>query len=166
MSNLGKRPLLLSQQLVKRPRLLSEQQLANRPVLNELYKRVAERKALLSPSETRTFTITPPAAATFGVISAIRVQDIATGEWYNWDAPGPFTPSLPIVTVGSGTLYIAFWVINQGDTGDLTLTIKDDDGNVLETKTVSCARGAGVGLEAPDLDMPNRPYGITVTVTP
>lgn len=117
-------------------------------------------------SETTGFNISPYTFAS-GIISGIRVQDIPRNIWYNWDRPGPWSPSEPNVTVGSKTLYIAFWAVNQGNvTGTLTLTVKDDTGATLATKSVSCAPGAGVGIEAPNLDMPNRTYGITLSVTP
>ena len=117
-------------------------------------------------SEAMSFNISPYTYVS-GIIQAIRVQDIPRGIWYNWDRPGPWSPSEPIVTVGSGTLYIAFWAVNQGNvTGTLTLTIKDDTGKTLASKSASCDPGAGVGIEAPRIDMPNRTYGITLSVTP
>jgi len=117
-------------------------------------------------SESMSFNVSPYTYVS-GIIQAIRVQDIARHIWYTWDRPGPWSPSEPVVTVGSKTLYIAFWAVNQGGTtGTLTLTVKDDTGKTLATKSVSCAPGAGVGIEAPDLDMPNRTYGITLSVTP
>lgn len=120
----------------------------------------------VSLSESMGFNISPYTYVS-GIISGIRVQDIPRDIWYSWDRPGQWSPSAPVVTVGSKTLYIAFWAVNQGNaTGTLTLTVKDDTGKTLATKSVSCAPGAGVGIEAPDLDMPNRTYGITLSVTP
>jgi hypothetical protein len=120
----------------------------------------------VSLSESMSFNISPYTYVS-GIIQAIRVQDIPRDIWYEWDRPGPWKPSAPIVTVGSKTLYIAFWAVNNGNTtGTLTLTVKDDTGKTLASKSVSCAPGAGVGIEAPDLDMPNRTYGITLSVTP
>jgi len=101
------------------------------------------------------------------IIEAIRVQDISRGVWYSWDRPGPWDPSEPEVTVGSGKLYIAFYVINRGDIpGMLRLEVVDDTGKVLATTREAAAPGAGVGIEAPDLDMPDRSYNITLTATP
>jgi len=117
-------------------------------------------------SETYSFTVAPLLGATAGIISAIRVQDVKLDKWFNWDRPGPFSPSAPIITPGAGNLYIAFWAVNQGLAGNLTLTIKDDTGTVLATKTASAPYGgAGVGIEWTG-EMPGRNYGITLTVTP
>lgn len=140
-----------------------------RPLI-EVYERVTGRKAVLfgspSPSETMTFTVTPLLGVTSGIISGVRVQDVALGKWFNWDRPGPFVPSAPIVTPGAGNLYIALWAVNQGTPGNLTLTITDDTGAVLATKTYSAEYGGGgVGLEWTGA-MPGRNYGITLTVTP
>lgn len=116
-------------------------------------------------SETLTFTIATALGVTSGIISAIRVQDVSTGQWYNWDRPGPFVPT-PVCTPGPMNLYIAFWAINQGVAGNITLTIKDDTGATLATKTEYCPYGgAGVGIEV-TVDMPARNYAITLTVTP
>jgi len=104
-----------------------------------------------------------------GQINAIRVQDIATGKWFNWDNRGWDT--VPIVTPGAGKLYIAFWATNYSDAGYLTLSVIDDTGAVLATKTVWAEPwygdiNKGVGIEAPNLTMPGRNYGITLKVTP
>lgn len=117
-------------------------------------------------SETMSFSVSPY-TFTEGIIQAIRVQDIPRGIWFNWDRPGPWSPSEPEVTVGSGTLYIAFYAVNTGNVrGTLTLKIADDTGAVLASKSEAVDPGAGVGIEAPGLDMPNRAYGITLSVTP
>jgi len=116
--------------------------------------------------ETKGFSISPYTVVT-GIIQAIRVQDIPRGIWYNWDRPGPWSPSEPEVTVGSRTLYIAFYATNTGNVrGTLTLRITDDTGAVLASKSESVDPGGGVGIEAPGLDMPNRTYGITLSVSP
>ncbi len=116
-------------------------------------------------SETRSFSIAPKLDATFGVVSAIRVQDIIAQKWFNWDRPGPFTPSEPVVTPGSGNLYIAAWAVNQGQEGHIKITMKDDAGATLASKTISVPYSEGVGIEYTG-DMPGRSYGITISVTP
>lgn len=115
-------------------------------------------------SATYSFIISPLLGVTSGIITGIRVQDVALSKWFNWST-GAWDVA-PIVTPGAGKLYIAFWAVNQGLAGNLTLTIKDDTGAILVTKTASAPYGgAGVGIEWTG-DMPSRSYAITLTVTP
>jgi hypothetical protein len=96
-------------------------------------------------------------------IKAIRVQDIKLHKWFSWDKPGPWTPSLPKATVGTKTLYIAFYMENTGVLMRwFVLQVKDDVGTTLATKEVNLYPGQGAGIEAPNLDMPNRAYAITL----
>jgi hypothetical protein len=136
-----------------------------RPLI-EIYERVTGRKAILfgHPAETMGFTI-KAYGTSVGIVQAIRVQDIPRNKWYNWDRPGPWSPSEPEITPGSGTLYIAFYALNNGVAGNLTLTITDDTGATLATKTAYAASGSGVGIEWTG-DMPYKDYGISLKVTP
>ncbi len=133
----------------------------------ELYDRANPRPLGISTkSETMTFTIATALGVTAGVISAIRVQDISTGKWYNWDRPGPFTPT-PVCTPGVNNLYIAVWAVNNGVAGNVTIKVTDDTGATLGTKTQNIPfGGSGFGLEMPNLTMPARNYSITIKVTP
>jgi len=126
-------------------------------------------------SESKGFTISPY-TVTSGKILAIRVQDIVRGIWYNWDASTGAWDKTPIsVYVGSKTLYIAAAAVNVGNAaGSLTLTITDDTGKTLASKTQTVQPWNGsytapndyIGVETGSIDMPNRSYGITVSVTP
>lgn len=115
-------------------------------------------------SGTLGFTISPTvgAGAANGKISGIRVQDIAKGKWFNYDE-GEWDEE-PIVAPGKDNLYIAFWVVNEGETGNLTLTV-EDNGGVLANKTVECSAGEGLGVEWTG-DMPSWSYVITLGVVP
>ena len=116
-------------------------------------------------SEGTGFVIYPYGVAS-GKITAMRVQDLVRGLWFNWDIATGWDAT-PMVTAGPGTLYIAFYTINEGNMpGDLTLTIIDDVAAVLASKTAYAEPGAGVGAESGTLDMPTRPYSITLEVTP
>ncbi len=106
----------------------------------------------------------PPPPEPSGILQAIRVQDVSTGKWYTWDRPGPFTPT-PVCTPGVNNLYIAVWVVNQGGNGNLTLTLKDDTGQTLASKTAYVASGVGIGVEWTG-DKPVRNYAITIKATP
>lgn len=107
--------------------------------------------------------ITPPVAP-FGKITAIRVQDLETFEFFNWD-DGVWDRA-PEVTVGDGMLYIAAWAENIGGDGLLQITIKDDTGAFLEAKSEIVPAGEGLGCETGTIDMPNRRYGILIMVEP
>lgn len=106
--------------------------------------------------------VVAPAALSLGKITAIRVQDVKEDNWFNYDE-GKWDVE-PVVTPGAGNLYIAFWVINEGETGDLALYIKDDEG-VLATKIFLVPAGEGLGVEWTG-DMPNKSYSIIIVVDP
>lgn len=96
-----------------------------------------------------------------GAITAIRVQDIERQIWYNWD--NGVWDSPPSVSVGSGNLYIAYWLVNEGSNiASVTLYIEDDTGTILAEKNIGLYPGEGGGIEASNLDMPSRNYGITI----
>jgi hypothetical protein len=125
-------------------------------------------------SDSAPFSISPYTYVS-GKLIAIRVQDIPRGIWYNWDGSTRTWDKAPQVTVGSQTLYIAAAAVNAGNVaGPLTLTITDDTGKTLATKTVTVQPWNGsytspndyIGVETGSIDMPNRSYGITVSVTP
>ena len=116
-------------------------------------------------SDLASFSINPVSPAN-GKIHAIRVQDIARQLWFEWDIGLGWRPSTPEVTVGSKTLYIAFYVVNEGGGGILSLTAKDDADRILAGIMMYVDAGAGLGVESGSKDMPNRTYGITLTVTP
>lgn len=101
-----------------------------------------------------------------GSINAIRIQDIPRNLWFSWDKGVGWSPGTPVITPGTNTLYIAFWAINGGAAGNLTLTTKDDTGALLATKTAYAASGGGVGSAEWTGNMPSRSYGITLGVTP
>jgi hypothetical protein len=125
-------------------------------------------------SDYTSFSISPYTYVS-GKLIAIRVQDIPRGIWYNWDGSTRTWDNAPKVTVGSKTLYIAAAAVNAGNVaGSLTLTITDDTGKTLASKTLTVQPWNGsytspndyIGVETGSIDMPNRSYGITVSVTP
>ena len=132
----------------------------------ELYQRaVVQANPQLHKSETMSVTISRYAPA-FGVMLAVRVQDIPRGIWHNWDRDVGWDRTPIVVTPGTGTLYIAAAARQDGSDGYLTLTITDDIGNTLVTKTEWVATGSWVGVETGSINMPNRDYVITISVTP
>lgn len=118
-------------------------------------------------SDSYAFSITPIAVPvpTFGRLAALRVQDLYTFEWFEW-AYGVWTTRRPEVHVGPGMLYIAAYADNEGDSGLMQLSVKDDVGVYLSFKEETVAAGASFGDETGTIDMPDRSYGITVTVVP
>jgi hypothetical protein len=131
-------------------------------------------------SDSVGFSISPYAYVS-GKLIAIRVQDVARGIWYSWDGSTRTWDKTPVVYVGSKTLYIAAAAVNAGNVaGTLTLTITDDTGKVLGDVTTGGSKSQTVqpwngsytspndylGYETGSIDMPNRSYGITVSVIP
>lgn len=128
------------------------------------------------------FTITPFAPATNAIITAIRVQDIARGIWYSWDRTtqvpngswnnagggGVNAPvdQAPQVTPGTGDLYIAANAINMGQPGNLTVTIADSAGNVLQSTSTSGVATGGNASVVWTGTMPNGNYNIVITGSP
>jgi len=110
-------------------------------------------------------TVMEAAGPPEGVITAIRVQDISRQVWFNWDKGVGWTPKPPEITPGTGNLYVACWVTNDGATGNITITIKDDQETILGSKTENVAAGEGVGIEYTGA-MPNRSYSITLIPNP
>ncbi len=113
-----------------------------------------------------TFAVSP-ATVTSGKITAIRVQDISRNIWYNWDDPGRTWSSTPSVVPGTNNLYVSFYVTNTGvgSSGSLSLSLKNQDGTSLATKTASVAPGGSVGLEYTGT-MPNAILQLVISVTP
>jgi len=72
----------------------------------------------------------------------------------------------PECTVGDGTLYIAAYTRNDGDSGLIRQLIKNDQGMALADKTEDVVAGASFGDETGTISMPDRAYGITVAATP
>jgi hypothetical protein len=105
-----------------------------------------------------------------GEITAIRVQDVSTGQWFEWNTPGKIWNISPTVKVGTGNLYIAAWARNIGDNDPFapiasTLYIQDDTGVVLAEKSQILWNNEAFGLEL-TTNMPDRPYGITIIMYP
>lgn len=116
----------------------------------------------VSNTVTTTTQATGPAEA---VLTAIRVQDVDRQLWFEYDVGAAWNPKSPEITPGTGNLYIAFYITNNGQAGTITLTIKDDDGLTLATKTETIAAGASKGIEYTGT-MPDSSYNITLEFTP
>lgn len=125
---------------------------------------VAKSLEVGSLSESKSFTIT--LAEPFGICWSARVRDVATGAEFACALNTmTWTPSAPRVRPGVGNLYIQFEARNLSSSGSLTLTIKDDAGVTLRTGAVTIPAN-GYGSIDCTVDMPDRNYGITVSVTP
>ena len=116
----------------------------------------------VSNTVTTTVSATGP---TEGIIQAIRIQDVPRQIWYSWDKGIGWSPRAPVITPGVGAFYAAFYGVNNGAAGNITITIKDDQGITLSSKTESIAAGAGIGVEYTGT-MPDRYYGITLVASP
>ncbi len=114
-------------------------------------------------SEAQTFAISPKTSVANGVIAAIRVQDVAKQKWFNWDV-GAGWDEVPVVSPGKNNLYIAFWVVNEGETGEITLSINDDRG-LIAWKTDTIEAGVGIGVEC-TIDMPSGKYLVEIKAVP
>jgi len=133
----------------------------------ELYRRVVSGQKTRPlnfrvQSGSYAFSISPLALPS-GKIEAIRVQDIARQEWFNYD--NGVWDRAPEVTVG-GNLYIAAYAVNESAAGLMQLIIKDDAGAFLAVKQENVAAGAHIGAETGTIEMPNRQYGILILVEP
>ena len=116
-------------------------------------------------SDQHAFSISPivPIIAPDGKLIAIRVQDLKTGEWFNWD-DGVWSRA-PEVTIGAN-LYIAAYAINEGGYEMMQLLIKDDAGSFLAVTQAPVGPGGSIGVETGTIEMPDRNYGILVLVEP
>ncbi|GAI50916.1 unnamed protein product, partial [marine sediment metagenome] len=120
-------------------------------------------------SETVAFSISPIVLAE-GIVEAIRVQDIKREIWYDYDRITGWTrggyPVTSIEVAVGDNLYIAAYAKNLGDTAELHLLIKNDQMMALLDKREVVATGGTFGGETGTINMPDRAYGITVSVTP
>jgi len=139
-----------------------------------MLRRVFPLKVSVHHSDSVNVQIAPY-AYTEGILLAIRVQDIPRDLWANWNGQTRTWDTFLDITPGSKTLYIAVAAINAGSVaGSLTLTIVDDTGKVLATKAFTVQPWNGswtapndfIGVETGSIDMPNRPYSVTISVTP
>ena len=126
----------------------------------------------LAGDDSVNFSITPVGGTT-GKITAIRVQDIQRGIWFNWDNGAWSTPT-PSCAPGAGVLYIAFGAINNGAvSGNITLTLQkmelgptgEQFITILKQVTAYAAPGVLVGLEWTG-DMPPNPIFVTCYAEP
>ena len=114
-------------------------------------------------TDTITFSIAAVSVAGNGKINAIRVQDVHTQTWFNWDN-GSWTTATPTITPGAGHLYIAVWATNLGGPASFTLNVKKGT-TVLVTKTQTLANAESFGVEV-TMDMPFTALSISAAVTP
>lgn len=135
----------------------------------ELYRRVVlGQKArplnikFVPQSDAIIFSINPLVVPD-SKITAIRVQDLARNEEFNWD--NGVWDKAPEVTVGIGTLYIAFYAVNNGGPGDVTFQMRAG-AQIVAQKTVHVPAGAGDGVESGTISMPDSVYDIWIAVAP
>jgi len=134
--------------------------------MQEIYPVNFAGKANSLADDSFTFTITPIGTQN-GKITAIRVQDLARGLWFNWDDPPRSWDAAPSCTAGAGKLYVSFYATNVGNvSGNITLSlIETVGGRVLATVVAYAAPGGGVGLEWTG-DMPAGNYDLTCQAVP
>lgn len=101
-----------------------------------------------------------------GKITAMRVQDIVRGIWFNWDDPPRAWSSPPSCTAGAGTLYVAFYVKNVGTTpGYVLLRLYNQAEQEIASKSILLDPGQGGGLEWTG-DMPSSNYTLRCDAYP
>lgn len=127
-----------------------------------------QRLASQRLSGTGSFTI--GLATPFSICSLAAVTDVAQGlTWQYSFSSNSWSPSEPKVRPGASNLKIMFQVRNISSSGNVTLTIKDDTGAILKTETLAIG-SVGSPTEYKQTEctvaMPDRAYGITVSVTP
>lgn len=117
-------------------------------------------------SDSYAFSIAPKAVPVlpYGTLTAISIRDIETGEWFEWNN-GFWTTRRPEVTIGPN-LYIEAWAVNEGEAGVMQVLIRDDVNAVLAVKQETVAAVGTLGAETGTKNMPNRTYGIMITVEP
>ncbi len=123
---------------------------------------VKDDQGNVSNTVTTTVIATGPP---IGVVKALRLQDVPRSIGYSWDEGIGWAPRTPVVTPEAGALYIAAYILNNGLAGNITATIKDDQGAILSSKTDNVAAGGSMGLEFTG-EMPNRNYVVTVIASP
>ncbi len=117
-------------------------------------------------NESNTVTTTVGATGPpDGKINAIRAQDVSRHIGFDWDQGIGWNPRPPVVTPEAGALYISAHILNNGEAGNITATIKDDQGKTLSSKTDPVAAGGSMGIESTG-PMPNRNYDISVITSP
>lgn len=77
-------------------------------------------------------------------LTAIRVQDVTTHKWYNWDNGSWDSNGTPKCTPG-GNLYVAAYAVNEGDPGTAGIKVtyigySQENKGYLETNQ-------GIGIE-------------------
>lgn len=121
-------------------------------------------------------TAPPPIQTPNGVITAIRVHDVARNLWFSWDAGqgwdnagggGNNAPvgQSPVVTPGQNNLYIAFYAVNRGILGNIDLTIEGNNNRLAFKTLVNVSTGSGNGLSWQGT-MPNSAMTIILMVFP
>ncbi len=139
------------------------QRLARHPGVQMLQTRKLNVKTL---SDAMAFSISPfVVAVPSGIITGIRVHDNARNLDFDWDIGVGWRPSEPEIAVGIDTLYIAFYTVNEGDGGELTLQMRAN-GETIAQKTAFAGAGVGIGLESGTIPMPDRVYDIWIAVAP
>lgn len=96
-----------------------------------------------------------------GKISAIRVQNTLTGEWFSWD--NGVWDKTPIAVNPSAGLYIAVYVQNRGTSGNITLIIAVSGDSYYVRKTNNVATNGSFGAEG-TWAMPSGQVTASITV--
>ena len=125
---------------------------------------------IVKGSETLSVTVSPALGVTEAKLGGIRIQNIKTHEWFNWDYATRKFDKTPVVDAGAN-LYVAVWAINLGVDGNVRIKAVGDDGAVLIDKTAWCLYwngniNIGLGGESGTKTMPARAYTITFEVSP
>lgn len=82
-----------------------------------------------------------------GKIITIRVQDLITGGWFNWDN-GIWDANGPPKVAPNTTIYIAAAARNDGGTGTMYLSIFWAGGSLIAQNSVSVVAGGTIAIES------------------
>lgn len=138
---------------------------------SERLAKARKLKIKLSLGEVLTLPIKTTLEAPNAKVGAIRIQNLKTGEWFNWDYKTRKFDKTPVIERGMN-LYVGVWVVNTGPDGNVTCKVLGDNGQVIiPTTTKFCKNwgnniNIGQGFESGTRGMPSRDYTIKIEVKP
>lgn len=140
-------------------------------VVEEVYPYVVEEAyplEVVGLSESKSFTI--ELATAFGICAQAAVRDVGQNTTSYWSFVSNSWSGTGRVRPGAGNLGLSFQARNISGAGNLTLVIKDDTGKILTTQTIAAGSvgSANQYVQTTEVivDMPDRAYTITCSVTP
>lgn len=104
-----------------------------------------------------------------GKITTIRVQDLTTHAWFNWDNGSWDANGSPKVAPNT-TLYIAAAAVNNGEAGLMYLSIYWAGGSLIAQNSYTTPAGGTITIESSvhgiNPTIGNQSQGIMIGVSP